>query len=119
MSLPEGACPVISGQPCDVERVAVLSGRSRDYIIGLAKKLELYPAMSEFRVELKDWDVARWALEQAKGDKWLVNQILFRLVQLASKDAEKLGSLAKEIPQDGGPLECYYLAEVVRICPGE
>jgi len=79
-------------------------------------------SLPESVTKLQDWVQAQLAyLEARNGGTNEINratQILFRLVQLASLE-DQLSSLAKRIPRDGGPLECYFLARVVRMCPGE
>ena len=125
MGFPECATPDLLGRPCDIERASIISGRESERIIKLEERMIRFSevVLPESVAELDDWPSAQMAyLEACSGGTEESNnqavQILFRLIQLASLE-DQLGLLARRIPRDGGPLECYYLKRVVEICPGE
>ena len=128
-SLPECACPILLGRPCHIDRASVISGRKERRIYELKEKIaryqELAIPLADCLTVITDWQMIRFAylraIEHGKSgepDGYLQFQILCRLIQLSETD-EQLSVIADWVPCDSGPIECWYLGKVIKICPGE
>lgn len=124
-SLPECACPILLGSPCDIERVERITSRTMDYILDLEKAGQLnrtdWSANAPAGIaSMTNWPSACLTYLEAinRSNQQLVTTTLFLLVKLCELE-NQFAELGYFIPHDGGPLECYYLKRVVEICPGE
>ena len=122
MSLPDCACPTVLGKPCYIERMAVISGRTEEYIYNRLDEIDsvVLPPLRHEVVALNLITVLpayHGASNVSGGD--LVEQIYLRWITLCRGSQELLAELADIIPHNGGLVECYFLQKVAQICPGE